>query len=247
MVGHGVGARVPRPQEHRQRFLGVGAPGREWVEAPRLLEGDRRAGLVRGGQDDRGVDVDHDAARELPARHCQPGETAGLQVERSPCVRADPGAAFAIRCWAASSSAAGVRCVGEAEAGAPSRAVRWSCGWSACARFFAPPTIVLAGPGSTSVRSRRVALPPPGHNRPRAAVGPVRSARWCSSTTPACPVSPLPSAATGGRRSHLLRSLTEKVHLFLQPIRRRYSHRCSSGHLFLTEHEIGPLGLNTRG
>jgi hypothetical protein len=89
--------------------------------------------------------------------------------------------------------------------GAPG-AARPRTGSSPPARWRSPGRAARAR-GHAKSGSRR-----PATAGPSAAVRPARSATACS-TTPACPISPFPSAATDGRRSHPVRSLTRKVHL----------------------------------
>ncbi len=180
-------------------------------------------------------------ARRLPATVSQ-GKPPGRRCSRDHTWRRTRARALAIRTRALSSTAARVRWAVESEAGIPSTAAWWACRASASDRFVAPSTIVLAKATIKCARSRQVALPPAGNSPASAAVSPTGSATWCSSTTPACPTCPLPSAATDSPRLHPVRSLTEKVHLFLQWIRRRNRILAGQRHLLLIHRQINAVG-----
>jgi hypothetical protein len=182
----------------------------------------------------------------LPATTSQ-GNPPGRRCSRDHTWRRARARTLAMASLTGSSRLSRSRCVVESEAGVPNKArwYNWSC--SASATLVAPSTIAEDRHSRTCARSRQVALPPAGNSRSSAAVSPTRSATRCSSTAPACPTSPFPSATTRSRWPHPVRSLTEKVHLFLRRIRLQQSHPCSSGAPFPNMPSDSPDRLNTRG
>lgn len=68
VIGDRVRVGIARPQLHWPGTLRRRAPGHQRMEPEGLLERDRRQLLLRGGGDDRGVEVDDDPARQTPAR-----------------------------------------------------------------------------------------------------------------------------------------------------------------------------------
>ncbi len=179
--------------------------------------------------------------RRLPTTVSQ-GKPPGRRCSRDHTWRRTFARALAIRSRPVSSSPFKVRWAVESEAGVPSTAAWWTWTASASERFVAPSTMLAARAMTRCARSRQVALAPVGNTPASAAVSPTRSATWCSSTTPACPTCPLPSAATDNRRLHPVRSLTRKVPLISARIRRRNRILAGQRHLSLTRRQVALVG-----
>ena len=103
VVGGGVTARVPGPQHHRERLIGVVAPGRQRMMAPGALERAPGLLLVTVRHDDRGVQADHGHAAQIPPGHLRRRNAAVPRLDQRPYVTAglrpglaDPGQGHAV-------------------------------------------------------------------------------------------------------------------------------------------------------
>ena len=197
VVGEGVRAGVPGPQQHRQALAGISSPGRQRVEAVAFLPGGSRSLLVRARGDQRGVHVDHQPARQRLPGDDQPREPGRGLPDQRPHVRPrfraglrDPAPAWP--CAPARSRAR--RTSGRSapppapEPGAPAPRYR-SCSWPPARS--PPPSTPARHPGRTEARfpARRSAAPSP-------AVSPAWSAALRSRIAPACPTRPVPPPVT---------------------------------------------------
>lgn len=194
-------------QFHRQAPVGVGRPRGQRVEAEGALE---RAGdtLFAGGCGDD--HVEHDPVLQMPPRDGQIREAAGPQVQQRPDL-APHSLSYLRDLCAPRPVRRGQKAVQHGVRHSPSdRGPWWSWSCSASSTFAAPSAIATTRPTRAEARSRHDEVVPDGSIPASASVRPTRSASRRSSTAPACPTSPFPSAVTDRLRSHSVRSLTRR-------------------------------------